>query len=129
MKVGTGKHTYELVENFAKLPDGETLQITADDTAALLMRMESGVTVVLSLSVMGAHVAGVGKALEAAVGRYNQFVGSLESQVLTQARKFEDLSVDHEAKTLDVLEPLDSAPRPLSKLSVVEDAPSLTGPP
>ena len=73
------------------------------------------------LSVMGAHVAGVGKALETAVSKYNQFVGSLESQVLTQARKFEDLSVDHEGKTLDVLEPLDTAPRPLAKLSVVED--------
>lgn len=73
------------------------------------------------LSVMGGHVAGVGKALESAVSKYNQFVGSLESQVLTQARKFEDLSVDHEAKTLDVLEPLDTAPRPLAKLAVVED--------
>jgi predicted dehydrogenase len=38
-----------------ELPDGGTLNVTADDTAALLMRMESGVTVVLSLSVMGAH--------------------------------------------------------------------------
>jgi predicted dehydrogenase len=38
-----------------ELPDGGTLQVTADDTAALLMRMESGVTVILSLSVMGAH--------------------------------------------------------------------------
>ena len=75
---------------------------------------------------MVAHVAGVGKALETAVGKYNQFVGSLESQVLTQARRFEELSVDHEAKTLEVLEPLDTAPRPLSKLSVVEDAPALT---
>ncbi|MDT0574485.1 Gfo/Idh/MocA family oxidoreductase, partial [Streptomyces sp. DSM 3412] len=36
-------------------PDGTTLNITADDTAALLMRMESGVTAVLSVSVMGAH--------------------------------------------------------------------------
>jgi DNA recombination protein RmuC len=82
------------------------------------------------LSVMGGHVAGVGKALEGAVSKYNQFVGSLESQVLTQARRFEELSVDHEAKTLDVLEPLDTAPRPLSKLSVVDDEtegrPSLT---
>jgi DNA recombination protein RmuC len=78
------------------------------------------------LSVMGGHVAGVGKALESAVSKYNMFVGSLESQVLTQARRFEELSVDHEAKTLDVLEPLDTAPRPLAKLSVVEDAPSLT---
>jgi DNA recombination protein RmuC len=74
------------------------------------------------LSVMGNHVAGVGKALETAVGKYNLFVGSLESQVLTQARRFEDLSVDHEGKTLDVLEPLDTATRPLSKLSVVGDA-------
>lgn len=37
------------------LPDGETLHITADDTAALLMRMESGLTAILSVSVMGAH--------------------------------------------------------------------------
>ncbi|BBZ14848.1 Gfo/Idh/MocA family protein [Mycobacterium branderi] len=37
------------------LPDGETLHVTADDTAALLMRMESGVTAMLSVSVMGAH--------------------------------------------------------------------------
>jgi DNA recombination protein RmuC len=73
------------------------------------------------LSVMGAHVSGLGKALESAVGRYNQFVGSLESQVLTQARKFEDLSVDHEAKTLDVLQPLEIAPRSLSKLAAIED--------
>ena len=29
---------------------------------------------------------------------YNAFVGSLESQVLTQARRFEDLAVDHEGK-------------------------------
>ncbi|HZZ87617.1 MAG TPA: DNA recombination protein RmuC, partial [Caulobacteraceae bacterium] len=56
------------------------------------------------IAVMGGHAASVGKALEAAVTRYNSFVGSLESQVLTQARKFEDLSVDHEAKTLDILE-------------------------
>jgi predicted dehydrogenase len=38
-----------------ELPDGETLTITADDTAALLMRMESGLTAILSVSVMGAH--------------------------------------------------------------------------
>lgn len=36
-------------------PDGTTLNVTADDTAALLMRMESGVTAMLSVSVMGAH--------------------------------------------------------------------------
>ena len=78
------------------------------------------------LSVMGGHVAGVGKALEAAVGRYNQFVGSLESQVLTQARRFEDLAVDHEGKSIGAVEPLDVAPRALTKLAVLEDAPVLT---
>jgi DNA recombination protein RmuC len=73
------------------------------------------------LSTMGAHVAGLGKALESAVTKYNAFVGSLESSVLTQARRFEELSVDHEGRKLDVLEPLDTAPRSLSKLTVVED--------
>ncbi|MEB3062724.1 Gfo/Idh/MocA family protein [[Mycobacterium] zoologicum] len=42
-------------EPIRELPDGETLHITADDTAAVLMRMESGLTVVLSVTVMGAH--------------------------------------------------------------------------
>lgn len=42
-------------EPVRRLPDGETLDVTADDTAALLMRMESGVLAVLSISVMGAH--------------------------------------------------------------------------
>lgn len=40
-----------------ELPDGGILQVTADDTAALLMRMESGFTTVMSVSVMGAHAA------------------------------------------------------------------------
>jgi DNA recombination protein RmuC len=73
------------------------------------------------LSAMGGHVAGMGKALETAVGKYNAFVGSLETQVLTQARRFEELSVDHEGRKIEVLEPLDTTPRPLSKLTVVED--------
>jgi predicted dehydrogenase len=42
-------------EPVRELPDGEILHVTADDTAALLMRMESGLTAVLSISVMGAH--------------------------------------------------------------------------
>ncbi|MCW2514426.1 MAG: oxidoreductase family protein NAD-binding Rossmann fold protein [Mycobacterium sp.] len=42
-------------EPVRELPDGDTLHVTADDTAALLMRMESGMTAVLSVSVIGAH--------------------------------------------------------------------------
>jgi DNA recombination protein RmuC len=72
------------------------------------------------IAVMGGHASSVGKALEAAVSRYNQFVGSLETQVLTQARRFEDLKVDHQGKAVEVIEPLDTAVRPLAKLSAEE---------
>jgi DNA recombination protein RmuC len=74
------------------------------------------------LSVMGGHVAGVGKALEGAVTKYNLFIGSLESQVLTQARRFEDMAVDHEGRDLPALQPVEISPRPLSKLAVEETA-------
>jgi DNA recombination protein RmuC len=73
------------------------------------------------LSVMGGHAAGLGKALETAVGKYNAFVGSLESQVLTQARRFEDLAVDHEAKEIPLIEPIETAPRALAKLAPSPD--------
>ena len=68
------------------------------------------------IAVMGGHAGSVGKALEAAVSRYNQFVGSLESQVLTQARRFEELKVDHEAREVAELQPIETAVRPLGKL-------------
>jgi DNA recombination protein RmuC len=73
------------------------------------------------LSVMGGHAAALGKALDSAVGRYNAFVGSLESQVMTQARRFEDLAVDHEGKELPELGPVETAVRPLSKLTSPAD--------
>ena len=69
------------------------------------------------LSVMGGHASALGKALESAVGRYNSFVGSLESQVMTQARRFEELAVDHEGKELPELGPVETAVRPLAKLA------------
>lgn len=79
------------------------------------------------LSVMGGHAAGLGKALETAVARYNQFVGSLETQVLTQARRFEDLKVDHEGKEIAQIEPVETAVRTLAKLGPA-DAAALTAP-
>lgn len=72
------------------------------------------------LSVMGGHVSAVGKALDTAVGRYNAFIGSLETQVLTQARRFEDLAVNHEGKELPELSGVEAGVRPLSKLSAEE---------
>lgn len=74
------------------------------------------------LSVMGGHAASVGKALDAAVNRYNQFVGSLETQVMVQARRFEDLHVDHEGKELPELAPIEPSPRALSRPELIEAA-------
>ncbi len=69
------------------------------------------------VSVMSGHAGGLGRALEQAVGRYNQFVGSLETQVLSQARRFEELKVDHEGRSVTQLDPLETAVRPLIKLA------------
>jgi len=75
------------------------------------------------IAVMGAHAGSVGKALEQAVGKYNQFVGSLETQVLTQARRFEELKVDHQGKEVVELAPVEVAVRPLAKLTMDETPP------
>lgn len=45
------------------------------------------------LSVLGDHVAGVGKGLNAAVMAYNKAVGSLEGRVLVTARRFVEMGV------------------------------------
>jgi len=71
------------------------------------------------LSVMGGHAAAVGRALDTAVGKYNQFVGSLESQVMVSARRFEDLQVDHEGKALPELGVVDQSPRSLSRPELI----------
>jgi DNA recombination protein RmuC len=75
------------------------------------------------IAVMGGHAGSVGKALEAAVSRYNQFVGSLETQVLSQARRFEELKVDHQGREVVELSPVETAVRPLAKLSPDETPP------
>ena len=73
------------------------------------------------LAIMGAHVAGLGKSLSAAVGKYNEFVGSLETQVMTQARRFEDLKADHPAAPVPDLPEIEAPVRPLVKLAAKAD--------
>ena len=65
------------------------------------------------LATMGGHVAGVGAGLDTAVKRYNDLVGSLESRVLTQARKFTELELDGTQEPLAELRQVETQIRPL----------------
>ena len=69
------------------------------------------------IAVMGEHAQRLGKSLDDSVKRYNQFAGSLETQVLTQARRFEELSVDHEGRQVPELAPVETGVRELTKLA------------
>jgi DNA recombination protein RmuC len=66
------------------------------------------------LATMNEHMARVGNNLATANKAYNQMVGSFESQVLTQAKRFESLGAGS-AKTLDTPPMVELAPRPLTK--------------
>jgi len=68
------------------------------------------------LQTMGAHVVKLGRNLELANNAYNAFVGSLESQVLTQAKRFETLDVADGSKLIEDLPIVETSPRPLIKL-------------
>jgi DNA recombination protein RmuC len=69
---------------------------------------------------MGSHVAKLGRNLGLATGAYNDFVGSLESQVLTQAKRFETLKVETGGKSIEAIPVIESSPRPLTKLSTMD---------
>jgi DNA recombination protein RmuC len=74
------------------------------------------------LATMGSHVIKLGRNLEQATGAYNSFVGSLESQVMTQAKRFEALEVSGGAKEIDPMPVIDTVPRHLTKLAKDEAA-------
>jgi DNA recombination protein RmuC len=69
---------------------------------------------------MGSHVAKLGRNLELATGAYNSMVGSLESQVMSQAKRFETLEVSGGAKEIEPLSMIDTIPRALTKLDAGE---------
>jgi len=68
------------------------------------------------LATMNEHMTRVGKNLATANSAYNQMVGSFESQVLTQAKRFEGLGAGS-AKSLDAPPMVEIAPRPLTKVA------------
>ena len=63
------------------------------------------------LGNFGTHMGRIGGRLDAAVEAYNQAVGSLERQVLPQARRFTDLGVTADT-SLPTLEPITQLARP-----------------
>lgn len=83
---------------------------------------ELGKELYARLATMGGHVGRVGKNLDTAVSAYNALVGSLESQVLTQARRFEELSIDTAGRAIETLPVVDQNARPLVKLVSSGDA-------
>jgi DNA recombination protein RmuC len=65
------------------------------------------------LATLADHWAGVGRNLGEAVGAYNKAVGSLETRVLSTARKFRDLQAAPEDREIRDLAPVDTAARSL----------------
>ena len=60
------------------------------------------------MGTMGDHIAGLGQDIARSVRRYNAFVGSLESRVMPQARRFVDLKVEGTSRPLPETEYVDT---------------------
>ena len=67
------------------------------------------------LVTFAGHMEGMGRALNTAVTRYNDGVGSMESRVLAQARRFRELGVST-PRELPELQPIDATTRALRQV-------------
>jgi DNA recombination protein RmuC len=88
----------------------EKLNEAADEIASLGKELHS------RLATMAQHMERVGKNLSTANAAYNQMVGSFESQVLTQSKRFEGLGAGS-AKDMPSPPMVETAPRPMTKLA------------
>jgi DNA recombination protein RmuC len=79
------------------------------------------------LSTFNGHLGRMGQRLSTAVEAYNAAVGSLERQVLPQARRFGELGVTAEA-ALPALEPIGQLVRSTGAPTVTEPAPADAAP-
>ena len=83
---------------------------------------EMGQEMYRRLNAFVGHLEKLGKQLNSAVGAYNSAVGSLERQVLPQARRFQELGVTADA-ALTILEPVAQIARPTT--APVTDSPDI----
>ncbi|HTQ40137.1 MAG TPA: DNA recombination protein RmuC [Pirellulales bacterium] len=80
------------------------------------------------LAKVADHMRRLGKSLQTSVNTYNETVGTLESRVLTSARKFHELGAAPSGDTIDDVEPLEVMTREIQRLELLsaslEEAPS-----
>jgi DNA recombination protein RmuC len=108
--LATPTNLVAIAKTVASIWRQERLAEAAQEIASLGKELHS------RLATMNEHMTRVGKNLSTANSAYNQMVGSFESQVLTQAKRFETLGAGS-AKTLETPPMVEIAPRPLTKLA------------
>jgi DNA recombination protein RmuC len=103
--IATPINLIALAKTVAQLWRQEKMADTAKEIAALARELYR------RLIRLGDHVEGVGKSLDRTVRAYNGFVGSLETSVLPQARKFSELDVEGSETALPLTETVETAVR------------------
>ncbi len=104
-------------------------------TVALVWRQETlaeqareigklGADLHASLATMAGHVGRVGSNLSQAVGSYNDFIGSLERNVLPKARRFTEMGIEEGRKPIAALGVVDTGVRAVAAPELLP-APSL----
>jgi DNA recombination protein RmuC len=106
--LATPTNLVAIARTVASVWQQEKLTEAAGEIAALGKELHS------RLATMAQHMERVGKNLSTANSAYNQMVGSFESQVLTQARRFDTLGAGS-AKEMPMPPMIEASPRPLTK--------------
>jgi DNA recombination protein RmuC len=107
--LATPTNLVAIARTVASMWKQEKLAKAAEEIAGLGKELHS------RLATMAEHVKRMGSNLATANAAYNQMVGSFESQVFTQARRFETLGAGS-AKEIASPPVIEASPRPLTKL-------------
>jgi len=81
---------------------------------------EAGRELYKRLTTMSQHIINCGKAIGKSVESYNAFIGSLEHNVISQARKFNEYKIEGTATEIPTLEQIDLEPRILQSKDFIE---------